>query len=104
MAAHAFDRGGAPDGTLGIALDRFYGEDYVCIELADGSTEAHLTAGQARAVAADLIAHAAALEEHRKPRDWHCHYCLHEPDDPRYDDPSIPVNCQCSCHTSTAAE
>ena len=62
MAAHTYDRGGAPDGTLGVSVDRFYGEDLVCIELYDGDTAAYLTPAQAREVAADLLTHADALE------------------------------------------
>jgi hypothetical protein len=63
MNAHTYDRGGAPDGTLGISIDRFYGDDLVCLELEDGGSAAHLTAAQARAVAEDLVAHADALDE-----------------------------------------
>ncbi len=29
MATHGFDRGGQPDGTLGVSIDTFYGDDYV---------------------------------------------------------------------------
>jgi len=66
MTRHTYDRGGAPDGTIGISIDRFYGDDYVCIELEDGATFANLTAAQARAVAEDLTAHADALDTGRQ--------------------------------------
>jgi len=62
MTRHTYGRGGAPDGTLGVSIDRFYGNDLLCIELEDDDTAAYLTAAQARAVAADLIAHADALD------------------------------------------
>jgi len=63
VAAHKYDNGGSPDGTLGISLDRFYGDDYVCLEFEHGGTSAYLTADQARAVALDLLAHATALAD-----------------------------------------
>jgi hypothetical protein len=62
MAEHPFTRGGADDGKLGVSIDRFYGEDYVCVELMPGVTFANLTAQQARAVAHDLTVHADALK------------------------------------------
>ena len=63
MAEHIYDRGGSPDGALGISLGRFYGEEAVELDLVSGDSAAHLTAEQARAVAADLVAHADALDE-----------------------------------------
>jgi hypothetical protein len=65
MSKHTYDRGGASDGTLGISIDRFYGDDLVCLELEDGGSFAYLTADQARAVAKDLMAHADSLDETR---------------------------------------
>jgi len=62
MSTHTYDRGGAPDGTLGISIDRFHGDDLVYIELEDGDTAAYLSAVQARAVAVDLVVHADALD------------------------------------------
>lgn len=61
MAEHRFDHGGQDDGTLTISIARFYGDDYVHLDTGS-STGAHLTAGQARAVAADLIVQAEQLE------------------------------------------
>lgn len=61
VSHHTFDRGGSPDGTLSVSIERFYGDDCVAIDL-ESATEAHLTAEQARAVAADLVAHADALD------------------------------------------
>lgn len=58
MADHPIDRGGSPDGILRVELFQFYGEQTVTIDLVDGDTSAHLTAEQARAVAADLVKHA----------------------------------------------
>lgn len=51
------------DRTLGISLDRYYGDEIVCIELSNGATFANLTSDQARAVADDLRVHADALDE-----------------------------------------
>lgn len=62
MSGHDFDRGGQDDGTLMVSIDKFYGDDYVTIDLNPGVTGAHLTAEQARAVAADLIVHADYLD------------------------------------------
>jgi hypothetical protein len=62
MSSHSFNRGGQDDGTLTVNLDTFYGEQYVAIGLEPAVAEAHLTAAQARAVAADLLAHADQLD------------------------------------------
>jgi hypothetical protein len=62
VAHHTFHRGGAPDGTLAVSIERFYGDDYVAIDLEPGASMAHLTAEQARAVAGDLVAHADELD------------------------------------------
>jgi hypothetical protein len=62
---HVIDRGGSPDGILRVELFRFYGEDTVTIDLVDGDTSAHLTAEQARAVAADLVEYADQLDRHQ---------------------------------------
>lgn len=62
MADHIIDRGGSPDGTLRVEPSRFYGENTVTIDLVDGDTAAHLTAEQARAVARDLMEHAARID------------------------------------------
>lgn len=63
MAHHMFDRGGADDGALMVSIDSFYGENYVCTEIEPGGLGFfNLTAEQARAYAADLLAHAEALE------------------------------------------
>lgn len=62
MSTHSFERGGQDDGTLTVSIDRFYGDNYVAIDLDPAVVSAHLTAEQARAVAADLIAHANALD------------------------------------------
>ena len=65
MAEHPYDAGGGDivnNGLLAVELDRFYGEDYVSIELGHGGSFAHLTAEQARAVARDLIEHADRLD------------------------------------------
>ena len=62
MSGHTFDRGGQDDGTLMVSIDKWYGDDYVTVDLNPGVTEAHLTAARAREVAADLIAHADYLE------------------------------------------
>jgi hypothetical protein len=63
VATHAFDRGGADDGTLDVSLFRFYGEEYVWTDVEPGATGFGLTADQARAYAADLVNHAEALDE-----------------------------------------
>jgi hypothetical protein len=62
VAEHPFDRGGQDDGKLTVSIERFYGEDYVSIDLEPGATGANLTASQAREVAADLIANAEQLD------------------------------------------
>lgn len=68
MAEHTYDRGGGDtddtddNGMLTVEIGRFYGEDYVSIELAHGATFAYLTAGQACAVAMDLLKHANRLD------------------------------------------
>ena len=59
MAAHPYDDG----RTVGVSLDRYYGEETVLLELSDEATFANLTSELARAVAADLNAHADALDE-----------------------------------------
>lgn len=67
MAEHTFDRGGADDGTLMVSIFRSYGEDYVQTDVNPPATGFGLTADQARAYAADLLAHADALDP-PKPR------------------------------------
>lgn len=69
MAEHTFDRGGPNDGVLGVSINSFYGENYVCTELNPPVGSFNLTAEQARAYAADLIAHADALDEGRAADD-----------------------------------
>lgn len=59
---HTFDRGGADDGTLSVHIERFYGDEYVAIDLDPAGSGAHLTAEEARAVAADLVQHANELD------------------------------------------
>ena len=59
MAAHPYDDG----RTVGVSLDRYYGEETVLLELSGEATFANLDAELARAVAADLNAHADALDE-----------------------------------------
>lgn len=59
MAAHRYDDG----RTIGVSLDRYYGEETVLLELGGEATFANLTSELARAVAADLNAHADALDE-----------------------------------------
>jgi hypothetical protein len=62
MAHHAYDRGGdGGDGTLSVSLDRYYGEDTVCVDLT-GAAFANLSADQARAVGRDLLTHAEYLD------------------------------------------
>ena len=60
MAAHPYDDG---DRTLGVHLERYYGEEKVCMELSNGADVAYLTSAEARAVAKDLLTHADALDE-----------------------------------------
>ena len=60
MAEHPHDDG---DRALGISLGRHRGEETVCLESRPGAVMAHLTSEQARAVAADLVLHADALDE-----------------------------------------
>lgn len=60
MAAHSYDNG---DRTVGVSLDRYYGEETVLLELSDDATFANLTSILARAVAKDLNAHADRLDE-----------------------------------------
>lgn len=64
MGAHPFDWGGLP-GTLMVSIDKFYGDNLVSLELRGAKGEAHLTAVQARALAADLISHADYLDAGR---------------------------------------
>ena len=59
MAAHPYDDG----RTIGVSLDRYYGQETVLLELSGEATFANLTSELARAVAADLTAHADALDE-----------------------------------------
>lgn len=59
MAAHPYDDG----RTVGVSLDRYYGEETVLLELSGEATFANLTSTLARAVAADLLAHADRLDE-----------------------------------------
>ena len=59
MAAHPYDDG----RTVGVSLERYYGEETVLLELSGEATYANLTSELARAVAADLNAHADALDE-----------------------------------------
>lgn len=61
MATHRYDNGGQEDGTLDVSIEAFYGDEYVCLDLVNGDSGAHLTADQAEELAADLIAHAQAL-------------------------------------------
>jgi hypothetical protein len=63
MALHTFDGGGADDGTVEVSLFTFYGEEYVWTDIVSGETAFGLNADQARAYAADLAAHADALDE-----------------------------------------
>jgi hypothetical protein len=58
-----FNRGGADDGTLDVSLFTFYGEERVWTDVEPAVGGFGLTADQARAYAADLIAHADALDE-----------------------------------------
>lgn len=68
MAEHPYDEG---DRTLGVSLARRRGEETVCVESRPGAVMAHLTSDQARALAADLVLHADALDELTRtaPRD-----------------------------------
>ena len=59
MAAHPYDDG----RTVGVSLDRYYGEETVLLELSGDATFANLTSTLARAVAKDLNAHADAPDE-----------------------------------------
>ena len=59
MAAHRYDDG----RTVGVSLDRYYGEETVLLELSGEATYANLTSALARAVAKDLLTHADALDE-----------------------------------------
>lgn len=64
MATHTFDRGSADEnGTLIVSLDTFYGENVVMTEVEPAGGFFGLTAAKARAYAADLNAHADALDE-----------------------------------------
>lgn len=69
MGTHTFDRGGEDDGTVDVSLFTFYGEEYVWTDVEPTGSSFGLTAEGARAYAADLIAHADALDERngRKP-------------------------------------
>lgn len=62
MSSHSFDRGSQDDGTLTVSIERFYGDDYVTLDLIPGVSMVHLDAEGARAVAADLLAHADRLD------------------------------------------
>jgi hypothetical protein len=62
MAQHTFDRGGEDDGTLTVELFSFYGGTYVCTDVDPAVTWFCLTAEQARAYAADLVALADELD------------------------------------------
>lgn len=68
MAEHPYDDG---DRALGVSLARHRGEETVCLESRPPAVMAHLTSDQARALAADLVAHADALDELTRtvPRD-----------------------------------
>ena len=59
MAAHRYDDG----RTIGVSLDRYYGQETVLLELSGEATFANLTSEVARAVARDLLAHADRLDE-----------------------------------------
>lgn len=59
MAAHPYDDG----RTVGVSLDRYYGQETVLLELSGEATFANLTSALARAVAKDLLAHADRLDE-----------------------------------------
>ena len=59
---HRFDRGGADDGLISVTIEVFYGGRCVALRLAPAVTAAYLDAATARALAADLVAHADALE------------------------------------------
>lgn len=63
MATHIFDRGGVDDATLDVSLFTFYGKEYVWTDIDPAGGSFGLTADQARSYAADLIAHADALNE-----------------------------------------
>jgi hypothetical protein len=68
MAQHTFDRGGEDDGIIDVSLFTFYGEEYVWTDLTPAVGGYGLSADGARAYAADLIAHADALDErNRRP-------------------------------------
>lgn len=68
MVTHTFDGGGQDDGTLDVSLFTYYGEDYVWTDIVSGESAFGLTADAARAYAADLVAHADALDEHNQKR------------------------------------
>jgi hypothetical protein len=61
VATHSYDNGGWPDGRLSVSVASFYGDDCVRIDVVNGDSAAHLTAEQARALAADLLTHASQL-------------------------------------------
>jgi hypothetical protein len=63
MAMHSYDNGGWPDGRLSVSVASFYGDDCVRIDVVNGDSAAHLTADQARALAADLLTHANMLDK-----------------------------------------
>lgn len=58
MARHKLD-----DVTLDVSLSSSYGTEYVWTDIDEGATAFGLTADEARAYGADLIAHADALDE-----------------------------------------
>jgi hypothetical protein len=66
MAEHTFEGGGQDDGTVTVSLFRFYGEEFVWTDLEPSVCAFGLTAERARAYAADLIAHADALDERNR--------------------------------------
>ncbi len=62
METFKFENGGDNPGELIVSRDRFYGEEYVTLELDPAANAVYLTAGQARAVAHELMTEAAALD------------------------------------------
>lgn len=68
MSTYLVDRGGQDDGEFIVSIERFYGERYVNLDNDSGDCVTHLTADQARAVAADLIASADVLDSDEAAR------------------------------------
>jgi hypothetical protein len=65
MATHSYDNGGQSDGTLTVGEPASLYGDYVGIllESSDISVHAYFTADEARALAADILAHANMLDK-----------------------------------------